>query len=80
MNVQNEPVAVNGAIALILTLLAPVLARYGIDQEGAQQIVALAGSVVAGAVAIWRIVKARSKVSPVPKPPVQLTRPPFTPE
>lgn len=62
----NEPVAVNGAISILLSLLTPVLAKWGIDADGAAKIAPLLGTLVAAAVAVWRVVAARSKVTPVP--------------
>lgn len=64
----NEPVAGNGTIALILMFLAPVLGRWGIDASGATQVLTLMGGVISGLAAIWRIVAARAKVTPVANP------------
>lgn len=73
---QNEPVAVNGIVAVLTAALTPVLARWGIDASGTGQIVGLAGAVIAAGVSVWRIVAARSKVSPVKPPPIGTTGPP----
>jgi len=64
----NEPVVLNGGLSVILAVIAPLLAKYGIDQDGAAKILSLVGTVAAGLLSLWRIYAARSKVTPVANP------------
>lgn len=65
---QNEPVLNNGLIAAIVLIAGPWLGRWGIDTGGFQAILGVAAGVISGAIAIWRFVVARGKVTPVANP------------
>ena len=65
---SNEPVLLNSGLSVILAVLAPFLAKWGIDQDGAAKLLSLIGTVVAGIVSVWRIIAARNKVTPVANP------------
>lgn len=62
---QNEPVATNGAAAIVLAAVTVIATHLGIDADGTAKIVTFAGAAVSAALSIWRIVAARGKVTPL---------------
>lgn len=62
---QNEPVAIGGAVAILTAILTPILAKYGIDADGTAKIVGVLGAVATAALSVYSVWKARSKVTPV---------------
>lgn len=68
MAASNEPVLANGGLALLLTLLAPLLVRWGIDADTLGQILYYAGAAVSAIVAVVRLFAARGKVTPLASP------------
>lgn len=62
---SNEPVAVNAAVTIVASVATPILAKYGIDSNGAQSIFSGIAAIATAMLSVWGVVRARSKVSPV---------------
>jgi hypothetical protein len=62
---SNEPVAVNGAIAIVTAALTPILLQFGLSSTDAAQVCGLVGAAITGAVSVYSLIRARSKVTPV---------------
>lgn len=65
MNIQNEPVIINGILTAIAAVATPLLAKYGIDANGAKELFSFVGAAATAVLSAWGVVRARSKVSPV---------------
>lgn len=64
----NEPVAINGGLAVVAAIFTPLLARWGIDADGATKLFGLLGALITAALAILALLQARAKVTPVAAP------------
>lgn len=65
---STEPVAINGGLAVVAAIFTPLLARWGIDADGATKLFGLLGALITAALAILALLQARSKVTPVVAP------------
>lgn len=63
-----EPVLVQGGAAVIASVLAPLLAKWGIDADGTSQVLAYVLTVVSSVVAIAQLFAVRRKVTPTAAP------------
>lgn len=62
---DQEPVALNGGAAAIAAALTPILLIVGVNADSAGRIAGVAGGAVAAALAVWSLIRARGKVTPV---------------
>ena len=65
---STEPVALNGLLTIVAALVTPLLAKVGIDADGAKSIFAAIGAVATAALSVWAVLRARSQVTPVAAP------------
>lgn len=62
---NNEPVVVHSIITAACAALTPVLVKYGLDSNA---VAGAMGAIVSAAFAVWSVLRARSKVTPVTPP------------
>lgn len=85
MTTTSEPVALNGLLSIAAALVTPLLAKWGIDNGGAQSLFAGIGALATALLSIWGVVRARAQVTPVAAPkdntgtPLVAATPPATP-
>jgi hypothetical protein len=64
----NEPVLIGNVVTLLFALFGAAFARYGITEDDANELVALIGTVVSGAIVVISWIKQRSAVTPTSNP------------
>jgi hypothetical protein len=64
----TEPVSISAIISVLFTLAGTLFAKYGITEEGANEFVALVGTVISAIIVVYSWIKARAKVTPLVRP------------
>lgn len=65
---STEPVSIGNAVTVVFAVFGTLLAKWGIDQDGAKKVAEAIGAVISAVIVVISWWKQRSKVTPLVRP------------